>query len=393
MIRRLILGTMFVSGGLYAHGVAKAIRGLRRLRPGTNEHEHSFSIIVPARDEEAGIAACIEGLLEQDYPPDLLEIIVVNDRSGDKTREIAERYTTDQRLRVINIESVPDGVSPKKHAVGVGVHAATNEIILTTDADCVHPPTWVRGINTHFAPEIGVVVGHTAYAPPRNTFEGIQAIDYLSHRSLGAGFIGSGEALYSTASNLAYRKQAFDDVGGFGDEISMVSGDDDIFLQRIRRLTNWKITVSATPGTFVQTDPVDSWRTFLRQRARWSSKATHYNADVLPFLAGTFIFLVTLCIAVPAFMISPRKWKCVIPVVLLKGWLDQTILHEGSTILNQRSLMRYFAVADILNPFYNVASILWGLLGRFDWKGRSFSRKVHRSDPSPGTPTGQGGHV
>jgi hypothetical protein len=45
-------------------------------------------------------------------------------------------------------------------------------------------------------------------------------------------------------------------------------------------------------------------------------------------------------------------------------------------VLHQHELMRYFAIADFLNPFYVTAAVLWGMLGRFDWKGTSFSRKV-----------------
>ena len=76
----------------------------------------SVTICIPARDEEDDIGPCLENVLALDYPN--FNVIIVDDRSNDRTaeiaREIAER---DDRLRVMHIESLPDGWTGKTHAL------------------------------------------------------------------------------------------------------------------------------------------------------------------------------------------------------------------------------------------------------------------------------------
>jgi len=95
----------------------------------------SISAIVPARDEEAVIAACMESLAAQ---PEISEIIAVNDQSSDRTpeilRELAQRIP---RLKVVDAPPPPAGWVGKNHAVWIGAQQAGGEWLLLTDADAV----------------------------------------------------------------------------------------------------------------------------------------------------------------------------------------------------------------------------------------------------------------
>lgn len=83
-----------------------------------------ISVIVPARDEAADIERCLKTLLASDYPA--LEIIAVNDRSQDTTGQIMERLAAkDTRLKVVHIQSLPEGWLGKNHGVFQGVKQAT----------------------------------------------------------------------------------------------------------------------------------------------------------------------------------------------------------------------------------------------------------------------------
>lgn len=97
----------------------------------------SVSILVPAKDEAKTIATCVRTLLAQEYPN--FEVIVIDDRSGDETAQIVERIAAeDDRLRLIRVESLPDGWTGKTHALHVGQSQAWGDWLLFVDADTEH---------------------------------------------------------------------------------------------------------------------------------------------------------------------------------------------------------------------------------------------------------------
>ena len=94
----------------------------------------SVSVIIPACNEEQGIATALTSVLNLDYPD--LEIIVLNDRSTDSTPEILDRLAREYpRLRVIHIRELPAGWLGKNHALHLGAAEAEGEYLLFTDAD------------------------------------------------------------------------------------------------------------------------------------------------------------------------------------------------------------------------------------------------------------------
>jgi glycosyltransferase involved in cell wall biosynthesis len=98
------------------------------------------SVVVPARNEEASLAACLESLVSQTGVS--FEIIVVDDHSTDRTREIAESFAANGmgNVRIIDAGPLPDHWTGKNNAVTTGARAARGEWFLFTDADTVHLP-------------------------------------------------------------------------------------------------------------------------------------------------------------------------------------------------------------------------------------------------------------
>lgn len=98
-----------------------------------------ISVIIPARDEESNIRGCLESILNQDYPD--YEVIVLDDRSSDKTAEIVKGLTNKySNLSLVSIKSLPNGRTGKNNALTQGVKHAIGEWYLFTDADTVHQP-------------------------------------------------------------------------------------------------------------------------------------------------------------------------------------------------------------------------------------------------------------
>src|SRR6266851_2770956 len=94
--------------------------------------------IIPARNEEAVIAACVESLACQ---PEIGEILVVNDQSTDGTAHVVRRLMERiPRLRLVESDGLPDGWVGKNHALWIGVEQAKGAWLLFTDADAQHEP-------------------------------------------------------------------------------------------------------------------------------------------------------------------------------------------------------------------------------------------------------------
>ena len=124
-----------------------------------------LSVIVAARNEERSVEEALRSLLALRYPD--FEVIFVNDRSGDRTGEIAERLAADDdRLSVIDVEELPAGWFGKNHAAQRGADAAEGELLLFTDGDIRFAPDAVafgvrhliRGRLDHLSAGPGIVV-------------------------------------------------------------------------------------------------------------------------------------------------------------------------------------------------------------------------------------------
>ncbi|MBV8206109.1 MAG: glycosyltransferase [Acidobacteria bacterium] len=106
---------------------------------GADGHNESVSVLVPARNEEENLAACLGSLVRQDGIA--YEIIVIDDHSTDRTAEIASRF---HGVRLVKADELPEGWCGKQHALECGVRHAGGEWLLFTDADTVHQPGSLR---------------------------------------------------------------------------------------------------------------------------------------------------------------------------------------------------------------------------------------------------------
>jgi glycosyltransferase involved in cell wall biosynthesis len=145
----LATATVAVSALYWIEAGISAVLGNRRtpglvnLDPLADQELPSLSIIAAARDEAGRVEQAARSLLAQDYPR--VRIVLIDDRSTDGTGRILDRIAAeDSRLRVLHVESLPEGWIGKCHALALGAEAAESDWILFTDADVTLAPDAAR---------------------------------------------------------------------------------------------------------------------------------------------------------------------------------------------------------------------------------------------------------
>lgn len=178
------------------------------------------SVVVPTLNEEKYIGKCLESVRSQTVG---CELVVVDSGSVDRTLEVAGKYAdkilmTDRKIISYNRQ--------------VGAEAASGEIIVTTDADCVHIKNWLELLLGHFNdPEVVAVSGPTVPMPEEAIF--LDRVCYFVG-NLSLRILHSFGRVWFRGSNTAYRKDAFIKAGGYDTE--MVAREDSEFSQRLSRI-------------------------------------------------------------------------------------------------------------------------------------------------------------
>ena len=379
-----VSAVLIVSSVLYYAAVQTGlIIGLVRLRKPTSDAKPFVSVIVAARNEERSIARLLDSLLHQTYSN--FEIVIVNDRSTDITAEVVRSYEeSDPRIHLVTIESVFGGMPPKKNALTAGIRAAKGEILCFTDADCVPARTWIETVVSYFDVGVGVVAGYSPYDPNllSTSAPGKRSNTLLNTFVVGeefkgavwsAGAIGMNLAWLCTGRNLAYRRSVFEQVGGFERIKMSVSGDDDLFLQLVRRQTQWNIRYATSPESVVRTAPPGSFAEFVTQRTRHFSAGKYFT---LPMKAFFFFFHASnliLFVGLFASVLSTALAPLAITAFIAKLALDLIVALIATRVLIQRHPLRRFnfftfLFTEILYIFYNTFIGPLGFFRRIEWK-------------------------
>ena len=368
-----VIGLLVTFGLFYLALEVRFFRALGGVREGESDVEPKpdVSILISARNEAAGIRATLDSVLAQDYAGKW-EVWVADDRSDDDTPKILAEYAArDPRLHVLTIREIPEGVSPKKHALSQLIEACDGEILCLTDADCIVKPTWVAGIVREFEPGIELVAGHS-YIPTEpgksKVIVCMQAVETLIYRVAGTAGLAMHLPLTSTGNNLAYRKSFFKSVHGFDNVIKIQSGDDDLLMQKLAADRPWAMRYCIAESTFVTTSGKETLHELWEQRKRWASKTIYYTPKIVFVLSMVFLFLTMQCVAA---ILAPFSLKILIAFAatfVAKCVGDLVLILRGLRIFRQEHLLKWCIPVEIIHAPFTVLAVLFGLFGRFKWK-------------------------
>jgi len=156
---------------------------LSRLRPRTitsdADHRPTVTVLIAAFNEAAHIEQTVRNKLEQDYPEDLLDVIVVSDESEDGTDEIV-RSIDDPRVRLVRQEPR----AGKTSGLNLIAPEATGEVIVFSDANSIYSPdTLARLVAPLADPEVGYVTGRMLYRAPDGSPTGEGCSAYMRYEN------------------------------------------------------------------------------------------------------------------------------------------------------------------------------------------------------------------
>jgi len=340
----------------------------------------SVDVIVPARNEAARLPALLASLTAQDYPGPL-RLIVVDDRSDDDSAALVQAAADrDARVELVQVHSPSRRMAPKVNAVAHGIAHGNGAWIVTTDADCVHPRAWLRALIGAADERDVMVSGYVETARPGarlGLLGSVEALDWASLMLVNRALRRLGLPVASSANNQAYRRDAFERIGGFGVAGRAPSGDEDLLAQRLGALPGARTRFVDAPEARVLTEATGRWGAFLRQRRRWVSRFHHPQQYHPGFLAGIVLLGGHSTALALATLTAP-----VAPAGL--GWLAAAwLVTLGSVLLGmdiglrrvgRRDLAGWPLVAwALMHPFYIASVSLWSFVRPGSWRAGAAS--------------------
>ena len=341
----------------------------------------SVSVIVAVRNEAGNIETLLHSLLQQDYQH--LEIIIVDDHSTDGTKilleELSENLKTGQELKILTL-SMEEG-SGKKAALSLGINSSSGELIVITDADCTAGVSWIRSLAsfyTEYKPQM--ILGPVRMADDGTFFGKLQSLEFISLISSAAGSCNAGFPLLANGANIAFTRQAFDNSGGFSENMQYPSGDDMFLMMNIKRnFGSQSIRFIKATEAIVNTPSTLGLKPFLQQRMRWVSKSRGYTDPVL-ILTSVLVFLANACLVVAGVsaLLFPVSYKFFLLFFLTKLIIDMPLMLSYSKFQKSTALMWLFPVMELLNAVYTLFIGIVGNFGKYEWKGRKSSTNLHK---------------
>lgn len=326
------------------------------------------TLLIPFRNEIENLPVLLEEFPKLNYPN--LEIILVDDQSEDGSFSfLREKPGVDTRVKVLRSQK-----AGKKSAIEFGISCAVGEVIICSDADCKFPENWIHGMVAPFGDQnVQLVAGPVISESQDTFFQRFQQIDWSSILLLTQFYFSQKNPLMCSGANLAYRKSAFREVKGYGDNLQHLSGDDEFLLKKIKsRFGKRSCVYLPFSDNLVITKPQSDFSKLLNQRVRWAGKWNvhrdfgHAFAAILSFFIqvvwlGSWVLLGFGWFGVIAF-----SWVWVGKILAEKFALGKVLEGLG---LNRSTLD--FIRTSWIHPLYVLMVAMGSMRGKFLWKGRT----------------------
>ena len=215
------------------------VYGFRKVPIFTSEMTQAktrFSVIIPFRNEAENLPKLLKTIENLNYPSAFFEVIFINDASEDASEAIILKTIKNSRFSIKLLQNNRISNSPKKDAISEAIKNSNFEWIVTTDADCELPKSWLKTLDAFIQKNNPMMVcGPVIYESNGSFIENFQQLDGLSLQAVTIGSFGLQNPLLCNGANLAYNKEAFLKVNGFSGNDHLASGDDIFLMEKMKK--------------------------------------------------------------------------------------------------------------------------------------------------------------
>ncbi len=328
-----------------------------------------FTIVVPFRNETENLPILLNSISKLNYPIKLFEVILVDDDSEEAFCILSQKFSI-QIMKNIRVSN-----SPKKDAITTAMQHATNEWIITTDADCIAPKNWLQTLDNYIQlHDVSMIAGAVTYECDKSFLHHFQQLDLTSLQGATIGSFGLNKGFMCNGANFAYTKSLFKKLNGFDGNNKIASGDDVFLLQKAIATFPKQVHYLKVDENIIITKPTPDWRSLFHQRIRWAAKTGSYQS-IFGKLLGLIVFLANLSVVASwiLFLTLQINYTNLLSILILKFILDSILLFQTNSFLTDKQ-MRYFILSNLWYPFFSTSVTIYSLLGSYEWKGRQFSK-------------------
>jgi glycosyltransferase involved in cell wall biosynthesis len=324
--------------------------------PSTSKRNHTstrslpgVSVVIAAKNEADNLTRHLPAILSQAYPN--YEVIVIDDHSTDISLSVLIDFAQKHRNLIFLPAEEIDG---KKNALSIAITQAKHPWILCTDADCIpNSKQWIKEMLAQHD-SADMILGYGPYhAKPTllSAFVDYEtwyiALQYMTAALHNRAYMGVGR-------NLAFRKNLWEDVGGYKSHKTLCSGDDDLFVNAV---ANKRILIETDSKSWTSSIPPSSVRELWEQKRRHLTTATSYSSKNKFFLALNFLSAL-IVYALSAYLCYTASY-CVLLLMLFRWFYQYFVSYRWMKKLGILRLWTVVPFLDfILTLYYSIHGVI-----------------------------------